>query len=246
MAALRLTGWLSSVYINGARLSELGSLGVTSVLNDVVLLGTDLASLDAFAELSFVGGTLAILDNSALTNVDGLSRFEGGGALVIRGNAVLSRLPAFEAISRLDGLMIQNNAVLSELPPFSGLNADRIGAGDGTDGQWSERDLLSFRPGRIEISENPALRQFDVPSGWQSGSHVLIRDNAALERLGLGQLAAIDLLEIESNPILADVELAALATVDSLHVRDNPQLPGATFDAVQTFTRDMSGNAGTP
>jgi hypothetical protein len=132
------------------------------------------------------------------------------------------------------------------LPAFSGLNPDRNGTGDGLDGQWTEEALLSFRPQQIEISGNPSLRQFDVPGGWQSGRRVAIHDNAALERLGLGRLAAIDLLEIENNPILADVELAALATVDSLHVRDNPRLPGATFDAVQTFARDMSGNAGTP
>jgi hypothetical protein len=29
-------------------------------------------------------------------------------------------------------------------------------------------------------------------------------------------------------------------------VRDNPQFDGALFDAVQTFTPDMSGNAATP
>jgi hypothetical protein len=246
MAALQVTGWISSMYINGARLTELGSLGVTNVSNDIVLLGTALPNLDAFAELSSVGGALAILNNSALTNVDGLSQFEGGGTLVVRGNPALSRLRAFDAISRLEGLMIQNNAVLAELPAFSGLNADRNGAGNGPDGEWTEDALLSFRPEQIEISDNPALRQFDVPGGWQSGSHVLIRNNAALERVGLGQLEAIDLLEIESNPLLADIQLAALATVDSLRVRDNPELPVAAFDAVQTFTRDMSGNAGTP
>jgi hypothetical protein len=246
MAALRLTGEISSIHISGQRLTELGSVGVWGVLSEVILSGTGLANLDAFAELSYVGGALAILDNPALTNVDGLSQFEGGGGLVIRGNAALSRLPAFDAITRLDALMIQDNAVLSELPAFSGLNPELNGAGDDPDGQWSIRDQLSLRPDHIDISDNPALRQFDVPGGWHSGRRVAIRNNAALERVGLGQLAAIDLLEIESNPLLADVELAALATVDSLRVRDNPQLPGAAFDAVQTFARDMSGNAGTP
>jgi hypothetical protein len=246
MAALRLTGEMSSIYIDGERLTELGSIGVWGVLNDVALYGTRLANLDAFAELSFVGGALAVVRNSALTNVDGLSQLEASGTLVIQGNPVLSRLPAFDAITRLDGLVIQNNAVLSALPAFSGVNADLNGSGNGPDGQWTEAALLSFRPQQIEISNNPALRQFDVPAGWQSGSHVVIRDNPALERLGLGQLAAIDLLEIENNPLLAGVDLDALATVDSLHVRDNPQLPGAAFDAVQTFERDMSGNAGTP
>jgi hypothetical protein len=246
MAALRLTGEMSSIYIDGERLTELGSIGVWGVLDSVALYGTRLANLDAFAELSFVGGALGLVRNSALTNVDGLSQLEASRTLVIQGNPVLSRLPAFDAITRLDGLVIQNNAVLSELPAFSGVNADLNGSGNGPDGQWTEAALLSFRPQQIEISNNPALRQFDVPAGWQSGSHVVIRDNAALEQLDLGQLAAIDLLEIENNPLLAGVELDALATVDSLHVRDNPQLPGAAFDAVQTFARDMSGNAGTP
>jgi hypothetical protein len=59
-------------------------------------------------------------------------------------------------------------------------------------------------------------------------------------------LWAIDLLEIENNPLLAEVGLGALTTVDTLRVRDNPRLAAATFDAVQTFARDMSGNAPAP
>jgi hypothetical protein len=239
MAALRLSGSISSIYIDSARLTELGSLDVSFVLNDITILRTALENLDAFASLRAVQGGLAILENPALTDLDGLAQLELSGGINIRGNAALERLPAFDALSRLKILIIEDNAVLSELPPFSALNAD-LPAG------FSERDLLTFRPELIEINRNPELRQFDVPVGWESASYVRIGNNAALERVGLGQLTAIDRLEIEANSSLADVELGALATVDSLSVRDNPQLSGATFDAVQTFRRDMAGNAGTP
>lgn len=246
MAALQLTGEIDSIIVRGARLTQLGEVGVTGVLNNVEIMSTGLENLDAFAQLSYVLGSFVIMDNDALVNADGLNQLERSDWLVVRDNAALERLPAFEAMSRLNGLLIADNLVLSEVPAFPALHADLIGIGPGSSGEWGDGTELAFRPERIEVSGNPALRQFDVPVGWQSTSHVWVRNNAALERIGLGQLAAIDLLQIESNPVLASVDLDALATVDTLRVRDNPALADASFDAVQTFTRDMSGNAGAP
>lgn len=242
LEALRVTGAIGSIHISGERITDLGSFEVTSFSSEMIITRTGLQNLDAFAQHKAVTGTLAILENSDLTDVDGLGQLEVSGGLVFRDNPALARLPSFDALSRLKSLMIWDNAVLSELPAFAALNADLFPSGF----EESARDLLSFRPDLIDIRGNPALRQFDVPAGWQSGSFVNISNNAALERLGLGQLAAIDRLEIEANPALADVDLGALATVDSLLVQDNPQLDGAMFDVVQTFTRSMSGNATSP
>ena len=103
-----------------------------------------------------------------------------------------------------------------------------------------------MRPDFIEVLDNPVLQQFDVPSGWLAGSQVAIRNNAALARLGLGQLQSIDHLEIAGNAALASVELQAVETVDVLRVQDNPALSEAAFDIVQSFDREMSGNASAP
>ena len=85
-----------------------------------------------------------------------------------------------------------------------------------------------------------------LAAGWRSGADVTVTRNAALEQLNLAQLATVDRLEIDANPLLATVGLEALWAAYSLHVRDNPLLAEGAFDAVQSVEREMSGNADNP
>lgn len=124
LAGLHLSGSINSIHIAGARITELASFDLANVSTDVVLLRTALQNLDAFASLRAVQGGIAIWDNPALTDMDGLAELEASGGINIRGNAALEHLPAFEALSRLKSLFIEDNAVLSELPSFSALYAD--------------------------------------------------------------------------------------------------------------------------
>jgi hypothetical protein len=244
IAALRLAREMIGLQIQGGKnLSDLGSPEVTTVFYNVVLTGTGLRNLDALAKVSYVLGAVVIDNNPELTSVDGLNQLERAGSLNLHGNPQLSRLPAFDALNSLHTLRIHDNDRLSELSAFSGLRkADADQASD----YWDDRSVLDRRPDVIQISDNPELRRLTIPLRWDSGARVSVLRNASLEHLSLGQLASVDLLEIEANPLLSSVELAALTRVDSLHLRDNPLLAPAAFDAVQTFERDMSGNAGDP
>ena len=105
------------------------------------------------------------------------------------------------------------------------------------------RNLLSLRPELIEVVGNPELEGLVIPSGWPSASHVAVQNNARLRELDFSSVESIDLLSIENNPELGAVDLGALTRVDSLSVIDNPRLAPASFDAVQTLDRQMSGNA---
>jgi hypothetical protein len=246
IAALRLAREMIGLQIQGAKnLSDLGSPEVTTVFYNLVLGGTALRNLDALAKVSSVFGAVVIDNNPDLTSVDGLNQLERVGSLNLHGNPQLSRLPAFDVLSSLDALRIDENAQLSELSAFSGLPREDDFYPEPSE-YWDERAILARRPDIIAISDNPELRQIAIPVGWDSGAHVSVLRNATLEHLSLGQLARVDFLEIEANPLLSSVELAALTRVDSLRLRDNPLLAPAAFDAVQTFERDMAGNAGDP
>ncbi|HWO11485.1 MAG TPA: hypothetical protein VNN80_18450, partial [Polyangiaceae bacterium] len=245
-AAVQLSPVMTNLFYRGSKLTELGT-GVTSVLGELDIWGTAVENLDAFADLTSVAGILFIADNPALTDVEGLNALEVAGVLNVSRNATLARLPAFESLDRLGGLQVIGNAALVEVPAYSlyddlSFDAITFGAPEGE----VERQRLLMRPDLIEVLDNPVLQQFDVPSGWRAGSQVAIRNNAALTRLGLGQLQSIDHLEISGNAALASVDLPAVETVDVLRVQDNPLLSEATFDSVQSFDREMSGNASAP
>lgn len=213
-------------------------LGVHFVVGDLILRGTDLESLDAFVGLEYVGGALIIQDNPVLADASGLSSLTRLRALLIRGNPALQHLPSLSGVERLDSLVIDGTALL-ELPPFSGLSRD-------PEVDPTQTSEPSGRVGRLQVSDNSELRRVDVPAGWRSGADVTVTRNAALEQLNLAQLATVDRLEIDANPLLATVGLEALWAAYSLHVRDNPLLAEGAFDAVQSVEREMSGNADNP
>lgn len=138
--------------------------------------------------------------------------------------------------------MVYDNPKLAELSEFGALYADFAGPS----APLTERDLLSFRPELIEVVGNPEMLRFAVPMGWQDGAHVMIENNTKLREIDFGRLRSIDRLEIENNPELANVDIGALSRVDVLRVLENPLLQGSSFDTVQTFEREMSGNAAAP
>lgn len=243
MAALRLGRSMNALSLVGPALTDLGALEVEHVANEIIIMDTQLEHLDGLAALRSVSGGFLIQGNSALVDMSGLDGLEVAGTLHLKNNAQLERLPELPALSRLYGLMLYDNPRLSELSELPALFQDflRPGVRD----QLTERDLLAWRPDYIEIVNNPELQQLTMPSGWLSGSHVVVRGNAKLAAVDFSQLRSIDVLSIEDNPLLADVELGALATIDSLTVRDNPQLPETELDPVQSFQRTLSGNATT-
>lgn len=237
IAALRFPATMHGLYLGGAKLRDLGSVEVAAISNQLVIGGTALEDLEAFSSLRSVAGSLVVEGNLLLEDMNGLNGLEVAGTLIVRNNAGLQRMPELTSLSRLGGLMIYDNPRLVELPELGALYADVASA------SLTERDLLGFRPELIEIVGNPEVLSFAVPVGWRDGEHVTIENNTKLREVDFGYLESIDLLSIKNNPALTTVNLGALARVDVLEVVENPSLQGSGFDAVQTFEREMSGNA---
>jgi hypothetical protein len=242
MTGIQLPPSMTSLYIDAASLTDLGSFAVEGVESDMAIMNTRLQNLDALSGLRYVGGGLVLQNNPALDDMSGLDGLEVLGTLIIRDNASIEVMPPFTALSRIEGLMVYDNLRLRELPTFPALYAD-VGVLDGLDEDERARTLLAWRPDLIEVVGNPELEQLSIPRGWSSGSHVAVRNNAKIKVVDFARLESIDRLVISGNPLLDSVELGALATVASLKVQDNPLLAPSDFDPVQTFERDMSGNA---
>jgi len=239
LAGLFLPEYLDSALIVGPKLADLGSWNVDYVIDQLVVNATALTNLDAFSSLSRVDGTLQVMNNPLLENMDGLNGLVRAGALVVTRNPRLTRLPEFPALRQLPALTVMSNARLAELSTFEGLYAD-------LDDEVTPGDLHRLSAQRIEIIANPELLRIATPTRWQIGQYVLMEGNARLLEVDFGELASVGLLSIVNNPSLTTVNLGALSTINVLSVLENPSLHSSSFDGVQTFERDMWGNADTP
>ncbi len=229
LAPLQLPREMSSLTLYG-RLTELGTLPVATIALDLVIGETGLTTLDAFSKLEWVGGGLAVWRNPVLESLSGLDALTGTGALNVMENPRLERMAELRSLQSLDFVFITDNPLLAELPSFPAL--------------LPYPDLEA--PQTVEtftVSGNSALQQLVLPLGWQAGGQVMIRDNASLRDIDLGQLRSADFVAINDNPVLGTIRLDSLARVDSLEVTGNPGLATTAFDAVQTFERTMTGNA---
>ena len=95
----------------------------------------------------------------------------------------------------------------------------------------------------IQLSNNAALRHITSPASVTAAQFFSAFENASLVDIDLGALERADFLMIDDNPALASVAAPSLATVNTLQVANNPLLSTAVFDDVETFSRQISGNA---
>jgi hypothetical protein len=223
------------ISLNLGGLPAFTGLGTASpiAIGALFIVQTPLVTLDDFSGLE-VADALWIVGNESLVDADALDGLLRVQTMILEGNANLTALPPFSSLSGLTQLSVRNHAALETLPLFPGL------AGDPSP---EARYALINRPEMLEIEGNPRLTRIAAPSGWNAALYVSIADNQGLTTLSSGGLGAVDLLSIVGNPNLETLEVDALRTVDRLEVKDNPKLSTGSFDDVQSFAREMSGNA---
>jgi hypothetical protein len=236
LAPLQLPIQMNSFFVSGSKLTELGSLQIWGVNYAVHIIGTALTTLDAFSKLTGVTDHFLIENNAMLQTLSGLDSLGNAGALLIRNNPRLERLPEFSSLLRLQSLQLQNNPKLTNFPSFPA-RAPEVPPDD--------REVWEITTNALEVTDNASLRGIVMPYGWRDGKGVEIENNASLRELDLGQLESADRVAINDNPVLDSIRLDALARVDSLQVTGNPHLATSVFDSVQTFERNMAGNAST-
>jgi hypothetical protein len=219
-------------------LSNLDALApLVSVTSIVYLDDTGVENLDALTNLVLVGGSVALLNNAELENVDGLATLQAAEALVFQGNPKLVSLPEFPNLQQLDYFKVMGNARLEaisvDFPSLYNLNL-------------VQDDTLELSAGVIEIGGNAALDSLEFASGFTAAQVLAIYNNESLTSVNLGSLRRLDKLSISGNPTLSEVVLGELQTVDSLSVLFNPLLSTAELAQVRTFESSFEQNAGDP
>jgi hypothetical protein len=196
---------------------------------------TLLTALDADAGLAELRGGVRLSDNARLAAV---TPFRLGGTLQLINNTALTTL-SFDAGDELGGMAIRDNPALVSVPPLAGLRRIRGGA----DIARNPALISLFGPGLIQldgsliIERNDALTSLRLPALERLVSNLIVSANAHLETIELPRLIeAKDELFILSNPALRHLELDALQHSDLFLVQNNPHLPACEVLAIFAHT----------
>lgn len=128
----------------------------------------------SFPELTEVVRDFYVMENHALTSVDGFPKLETVGSwFSIGDNAALETIGNFTSLKRVGGLEIWDNTVLTSVADFSAL--EKIAGSDGVAGfsllyvgfnpvlaSFGGLGSVSTIDGNVTIMENPELSQDDV------------------------------------------------------------------------------------
>lgn len=230
---LQLPSMVNSLgLIDNPKLTNIEAMSHVSGIGGLHIHGTGIERLDA--GLLQDTSELSVKDNPALVAITGFNDERSMRSMHIQNNARLRQLPEFTQLLHLDSLIISGNPELQSLPTFPELRSDSLG----------DAESLNMPMRALKIADNASLQQFVAPPLLREVMSLSIRDNASLSEVDLAGLEALTQLTITNNPSLVSVALDSLQTVNSLEVLDNGQLSTATFTNVQTFTRDLQGNAG--
>jgi len=128
-----------------------------TISGDLEIKKTDLTNLSAFANLTEIGGDLSILNNNALTNLDGLSKLTSVGDVWLQFNP-LTNIAGLSGLTSIGDLGITD----SEITTLGALSSLETIGGD------------------LYIAENPALTALELTSVKSVAEELDIEWNPAL------------------------------------------------------------------
>ena len=173
---------------------------------DVTLAGTQLTHV---SNLSEVGGSLELLDNPRLLDLD--LPLEVGGNLVVTGNAAIRNVSFVENEVYHGSVAISRNTAL--------VNIQGLG-------------FARTIHGNLDITDNPALILTDAGQITRVDGGVTVGGNAVLTDLGLDQLQSAALFELNNSPMLAAIALPALQTAGDFIITGNTVAQHLTMPAL--------------
>ncbi|MEM1143990.1 MAG: thrombospondin type 3 repeat-containing protein [Pseudomonadota bacterium] len=207
--------------------SNFGNGGTCRVVtgNLRVLNNSSITNLDGLRDLNHVDGALSLVRNTALSNIDGLGAINSVGAGVFFDqNPGLTNVDALSGLTSVGGdLWFALNPALTNLDGLSG---------------------ITIVNSLLRIVGNDALTQIDGLSAITRARDVVVSQNQALTNLdGLRGLTSVrNLLFVENNTSLADC--SALASVLGWPIR--PHNADSDFVGENVSIRDNAAGALSP
>jgi hypothetical protein len=232
-----------SLYASPA-LTDLSALAPVRNLDNLILYEIGVRDLSAFAGLES-SENLSVFNNPALVDASGLGALQRADTINVIGNAALEVLPSFVSFMlQPSTLAIRDNPELESVElDFSNAPTRRYDIQGFPEQGGDEYVGYELGVDVLDIRNNAQLQSVSVPAGLTKAHLVLVSDNPSLTSIDLGSLTELGQLSIDDNPGLAQVDTGDLARVSFLQLTDNPLLSPAVFDDVQTFAREISGNA---
>lgn len=241
---LDATGLGSVSLYSSPVLADLSALAPVTRLDNLALFEIGARDLSAFAGLQG-SESVALINNVALVDAGGLGALASADTVTVSGNTALEVLPSFTSFTlQPSTLAIHDNPALeSVVLDFSNAPTRRYDIEGIPERDGDEYVGYELGVDVIDLRNNERLQSVSVPAGLTKAHLLLVGENPELESIDLGSLTELGQLSIDANPSLTQVDIGALARVSSLQITDNPLFSPAVFDDVQTFTREIRGNA---
>jgi hypothetical protein len=232
-----------SLYTSPA-LADLSALAATTTLDNLILNDLGIVDLNAFANLESVDN-LSIFGNRALVDASGFGSLQSANLINVADNPLLKNLPSFTSFEvQPSTIRIRGNAELEsivlDLSNTRPLRYDIVGFPEQANGEYVGYELGIDV---IDVRENAKLQSFAIPAGLTKAHLVLVSANPSLTSTDFGSLKELGQLSIDANPSLTHVDTGDLARVSLLQVTNNPLFSPVIFDGVESFVREISGNA---
>jgi hypothetical protein len=229
----------ATLLVQGPAITSLAKLGDLIEVNNLKLVDTGLASIDAAQRIK-VYGNLMVSGNAALTSLRGLDvvRWSGGtsgGAwsvsYTIRNNPLLAELDTLKYIETVDG-----DLQITDSPKLGAIELDELTKVGGAvvisnTGASAIRLTALTQVGRVELAMNPALTELRGLGASSIAGDVILRGNPRLAQLGaMSSVTTIGgALVVDGNAALTDLSglTGALRTVyGSVTISNNALLTG--------------------
>ena len=218
---------------NGSLTNVNGLSALTAVGFITINQNGGLTNVNGLSALSNVGGSINILNNPVLTNLDGFSSITSmnDGSITISDNASLQTINGFSGLSSIysgdpigPGLTISDNASLETINGFSSLSS--IFGGLRISNNQQLKSFIGFKQldviyGVAYLVNNASLTNIEGLSSLRAVSGkfagISVTNNAALLNIdglrSLSDTGNYGFIEILNNPVLKNINGLASLTV---------------------------------
>lgn len=147
-------------------LSDISALRQVREIDELRMVDTALENLDDLP-LTAVG-SLSLVENAQLTNVEALANVTRLDGLSVSNNPLLARLPAFAGVTEIESLDLSGNDSLLDGPSFP--------------------NVIDMASGNLSITGNRNLQRIDGFSSLEDGGWIRIAGNPSLESVAFPRL----------------------------------------------------------
>jgi hypothetical protein len=185
-------------------LEQVGSLQLESLLVSDLIPLRGLRRVQGGLSDAGVFGSVSIQACDELTDLSGLASLTDWRSLFLGNLDALVTLAGLQAPPRLDQLMIMGAPRLSDISALAGVeDLNHLVLSNTAVARFEHFELEVAE--LIELASNPALTDLDGLDELEIVGNLMIRENPALERVELPELASYEGISITGNAVLQAV-----------------------------------------